>query len=1371
MYRTHVTPAPRKGVILLVVLALLTLFTIIGISFVLYADAAAKQGRTERDGKVKSVADVDPEECLSLFLDQLIYDARDDESGVYSSMRGYSLSRSMYGFNYNWADVTFPNAGMTPDLIVQNANATPFNGTGRMHYTTPGVTLDGNTVDDWTLVNYMFYASDGFLRDPERYGIRLDPTTGKPAGLRAPGAADNRGPWLGGFNVSYTYPDLNNFFLAAVDGNGNLLAGSFHREWLFGRLDDPNNPNWTNQVGKYLTLTPRPKENPGFPYPGDRGGHVKNLIGYPGGNDSIWMDIGAPVMTAPDGRKYKMLVAPLILDLDGRVNLNVHGNVHGAQNTPLSNQGLGACEVNLAQVLGTVLTPPSSPNEWQNLFAGRTQPTIWGRYGPGGIPVATQVAAPASNLLPALPTVGHQYAPFDLKGTAGGPVTMPSANPNAAGFLSCFPSYPTGYNNGSQTDRQSHALLYNPFAPLAPWLDTTQKPPAAMPYYNRRFRTSNMERLLRWGDTGFEALTADLERLLPSNLNDPNDPVSCWVRRAYLTTDSGDRNVPGVAPYVWDPTQAPYGLSAAQIAAGAFDQAPVPTATPLFPDPTNQTVRGTLPPGSDFTSDWRRAAVGASMPVLQRVDLNRKLTAYPDPIANPRYDINTTAAQFLQAQTDRQQLARDIYSCLLSVTGVTPVANPANPTDLELQPRRWLAQLAANIVDYIDDDDISTPFNFYPDPGTTVPNFAIDTMITTTTKYTFNSGVGNPTDIPEENPRYWVFGTELPRIVVNEVLTEYTPAATPQANGAYFNYVWVELYNPMDPAVANAPNPNTTDGAPVPLMMAGVTGNQQIGGTVSIPANTNAYATYQLMIADQLMPLTQDNFNVVGRPVNVRGATAVNQFSEFGNITQMNGQGGALAASMSPQSFLIVKPQDGNEVNNSISVNFIPPTTPTMTTGGLRYRTMYTDANGTRTPDDRTNGIAVILRRLANPHIPYNGTVSSPWYNPYVTVDYTGNVPLSDATKSPLTSVGRVQPYAGLKLPADGTAPNTNSLVQPQQSGLVPPPKTNHTFGRPNFPLPPNNKYDWLAHLDRPLTSPMELLHVSQFQPHQLTQKFMLQDDPQGTTNPTRFQHAPLTTWYNDATRLARLFELVQVGDRVTGNAPNGRATGKININSIWSYDPAVTAPVFMALCDPQTSLPFRNDFRTPDVTKAWNNLIKTRSPNLDPTGSFNVPGPNDRPFQGIATGLSATGNQYPVGQGINDTLLRAAAANGNATSARLFDYKPAGNVDNPFLKTQLVRKIFNNVTTRSNVFAVWLTVGFFEVTDDTVRPVKLGAEMNASEGRYVRHRMFAIVDRSVLANNPYPSVQAASPVPGSRAPLRPNSDTSGVILHWAIID
>lgn len=45
-----------------------------------------------------------------------------------------------------------------------------------------------------------------------------------------------------------------------------------------------------------------------------------------GVNDSVWVDIGLPVQQTEDGRWYKPLVAMLVEDLDGRLNLNAHGS-------------------------------------------------------------------------------------------------------------------------------------------------------------------------------------------------------------------------------------------------------------------------------------------------------------------------------------------------------------------------------------------------------------------------------------------------------------------------------------------------------------------------------------------------------------------------------------------------------------------------------------------------------------------------------------------------------------------------------------------------------------------------------------------------------------------------------------------------------------------------------------------------------------------------------------------------------------------------------------------------------------------------------------------------------------------------------------
>ncbi len=47
--------------------------------------------------------------------------------------------------------------------------------------------------------------------------------------------------------------------------------------------------------------------------------------------DSIWLDLGYPVQTSADGKTYKPLFAFLVLDMDGRLNVNAHGNLAQTQ--------------------------------------------------------------------------------------------------------------------------------------------------------------------------------------------------------------------------------------------------------------------------------------------------------------------------------------------------------------------------------------------------------------------------------------------------------------------------------------------------------------------------------------------------------------------------------------------------------------------------------------------------------------------------------------------------------------------------------------------------------------------------------------------------------------------------------------------------------------------------------------------------------------------------------------------------------------------------------------------------------------------------------------------------------------------------------
>src|SRR5262249_20356969 len=138
------------------------------------------------------------------------------------------------------------------------------------------------------------------------------------------------------------------------------------------------------------------------------------------------------------------------------------------------------------------------------------------------------------------------------------------------------------------------------------------------------------------------------------------------------------------------------------------------------------------------------------------------------------------------------------------------------------------------------------------------------------------------------------------------------------------------------------------------------------------------------------------------------------------------------------------------------------------------------------------------------------GTVN-PWYNPYVTVDYLDKVPLRSPTTGPYFSRGKRQPYGGLtKLTAPGTdvynvdtanSPVVDQVPQPPLGGAV-----QHTFGQVNQPTPQvtPTHYDWLVHPDRELISPIELLHVSGYQPYQLTQRFMTGSNAVANQ---RFQH------------------------------------------------------------------------------------------------------------------------------------------------------------------------------------------------------------------------------------------------------------------------
>lgn len=1233
----------RGGMILIVVLALLTLFAIVGISFVLVSDSMALSASIAQQAEGDFKPDSNPEGTFALFMGQLVYDVEDTgpQANVYSGLRGHSFARTMYGY----------------DSANPSGNDKAFSGLGRTRIPSPffgSVGASNPAAYLGYLVNHTYFSGDGFLHDPERTAVRAN--SGAPLAAYLPG------------NAPYTAPDHNSFFLAVEDPTtGRILVPSFHRPWLFGALDNQGNSNWNNQHGKYLTLRPRPAEHPGFPFPEDAGGDVKNRIGAPGGNDSIWIDIGAPVMTSADGRKYKALFAPLILDMDGRLNLSVHGNTRATGDTHASGQGWGPWEVNLNRLLNV------NAAEVRQIMKGIARAP--GRYGPDGEP-----GGAASVATPGTPPRIHAQVDFDGIDNSTGAVSTRFLLPGEPGTVPYqpFPSFPAAYGNGSNAERLNHMLKHNPFRPVH---DDRHLPPATL------------AALLRRGGTGHQGLTTDLLRLMPNTLARTDI-------RNQITTHSMDIDRPGALPYIWTSTDA--GTAYTWPANNGFPTGlPAglgPIAQPFNDIPTNW---ANPQPGSEFDANFR-----STLASKLRVNLNRRVVPYPAPDVNTL--VITDLAGYNAAWQERILLATDLFNTLVAVTGVpVPNLNPnagqpnqpafLAPDDGYFRARRWLAQLAVNIVDYIDEDDYNTMWTWYSN--------------------------GNINDT--------VFGTEQPNLLLNEVYSQLDnisndPGIPPvgvavrQAMSGYGVNVWVELFNPR-----------STDNV-------GVTPRDNIARTV-----INNQAVYQIVLA-AYDDLTKGPA-VLADPANVTGAdrTAGLQNAATSNITPIRSVTAdwTTAPANTPRDVLPANnayngPATGNTGFYVIGADndFLPPnaaanilpTDPqlptTFATPNMRLRVQNGENHNNFFP-------TVYLRRLACPHLPPGGN------NPYITVDahHCGNLAQRNDGRSfdvngqnagyvPVAqrrARGRMQPFAANlqidQAPNPAAAGAQNTFYRQNALEAAPP----VDFSNPNQTL---RQFDWLVHLDRHVISPLELFHVSAWAPHQLADKF----------HQNGAAHQQGAKWLDPNTRLARFFEYVQTAPRTVGVTQGGRMPGKINLNTMSFHDP-VKSDVFRALCDAQSG----NAFTDAQVDAVYQALRAYRfpsgaTPGTQPPDAALAGANAERPLWSLAAGVAPGADQWTGGpRGLEQTLLAPRNYGGTPTDPRLFD--PHNGGAHPYLNLELLNKIYNNVTVRSNVFAVWVTVGYFEVRNENARPVTLGAEIGRSEGRHVRHRFFSLVDRTKM--------------------------------------
>ncbi len=754
-----------------------------------------------------------------------------------------------------------------------------------------------------------------------------------------------------------------------------------------------------------------------------------------------------------------------------------------------------------------------------------------------------------------------------------------------------------------------------------------------------------------------------------------------------------------------------------------------------FPTPTAPTFAGGQPDGdaSDVTATYTTSGPPTGFAydaprtlanvraALAAVDVNRALPDYRRNLGQPLgVDLGggvincynpTDTVQYPPIIQARQQFALDIFTRLCVATGASvrfdanntmylpqpqaPLTVPptyfisgyggpnVTVTDAEYSALRLLAQAAANIVDAVDTDDISTAFVW-----NVTGAGAADPLNFTTTGKEPNS------PYPYIQNRV-VFGAEKPRVVLNEVYAEMSNTAAdnglPKAtSGKYEVRFYLELLHAGTPAPTGT-TPVVSDDVQVAPYRVEITNDAATPGNATVPGSLASVSN--VLGAPASKPIIQFALNntdaaSTGDPTNNRiriqpnngqfnvvdtTAKNLNGFFVVGPEAK-TGTHDAPAFMQDTAAFPYLAMLKANPASPGADLVTSTPATVTNSSDSLSYQYQAGPKSGIDSGADKnyidTTPHTVLLRRLANPYISENTTD-----NQYVTVDVMSNVKVLDAvakgtdsTRSPLPaqakaenhySLARVQPYTGqVGDPALGV---TNSLTLRQTNN---PPSTTtpalsffqHNAQTPAAPTVITGDsnlvtpFEWMPHPDRRLINAEELLNVPVSRPHELTLQFA---QPSASGRPVFHQYtlraafeqrvtgtAPLVA-PTGTTTLApyyRALELLTVKPWVSDIPHGGRVPGKINVNAIQDK------LVFDALLDQNPN----NKFTAIEKDELWKQLVLSRS-GYDPTTPGSRVLGNTAEEVGTAVGIARPFKSFGVPQFPAATL--ATELNYNATN------------------------------------------------------------------------------------------------------------------------
>jgi hypothetical protein len=1200
-------------------------------------------------------------------------------------------------------------------------------------------------------------------------------------------------------NPDYTAPDYMTMFLAWNDLQGGKLERvipSFHRPQLVKYWNEHSGydelHNQPHELRKYV-LRPLPIDHPNFSG-SNPAASKENLANFltegpwdvdndgDGKADSIWVDIGLP--SRWDGITetwYKPLVAFYVLDMDGRINVNTLGNleqssISDAGRKDARGMGLGTAELYsdlftnevLKDILETRYGTDKEPGGTSNDLLIHNGINL-DAYTRGGL-----AADWYGTSLIEFNTLGNRVPP-----TSGGGAIPP---------IFTIPYLMNPYPNNNTDDKP---------------LETKQ----------------HLEPLLRSIiDVDYNTLSQEFRKLLddPYNPGDPAFPKS--ELRYNLTTQSSS----------------------------------IPVSAPLDERVLNAC--------GQTKADALKQLLPEEIQNGKKLNLNR-LTLSPHWATHWKND--ATLAERNELIKEKARFAQEIfYLCRVLFH------DKITETNLER-----LAQWSVNLVDFIDPDDVMTPFIFSTElelKNIDVDDFdyvsLIDGLFT-----------GTLTTLPGNCKLIW--GFEKPEVAITETFAVHDRRVTQNNSNWYQSTfrpqgsLYVKLHRQgnnehrseasslVDATSGNlnlAQKTNGSSGDYVWRLAIGEATKTTAGQFEWNAGNTENNALYQLLTPDISTPLDSNTIKHpqfyqwsngtdadghfrpdLGAPERFiwfgNSSPATNAFSPELEVRQRSffsdGTGNSVLA---PGESLIIGPPDlpdnvtfppGSKkmvATNKVEVILqfgvsslmgVNVSEPLPIIQGDKLEDAYPNVNSSSAPpfDGRTEGTiipgtipaqrgtitcykTITLQRLADPTRAHH-----PIGNPYITVDWSmidlQVINSQDTTNAePLPSVGNM--YFSPRSWKPETAPEpflffnlwdrvlaVKGHLDDDAVGLGSEKGTGDIiFGQTHHPtLPQLLHFPWN---DAPLMNTGELMLVPSSAPGRFGVEFHdTGDDKKFFGNEPRFGYhddngefsfAPYLNWGEFpkpyGLDMSLLLDYVHVPSRFAGTIQEWhgekpvysmREPGKINLNT-------VTEASWNALGSGRTDFPDYEKFRT---YREWQGM---------PGGT---PIPSEfRPFRSP----SATHVVPPI-MGNNNALV------GTPISATLFDWEELINnaEGNPYTVLEYVMRLSDITTSQSNVFAIWITVGYFDVekfdnytdfNDPSKNPIKtqlshinnetmfkavypdgciLGAERGLSDGTVQRHRAFYLIDRSI------PLTDHGNPVKFQRGDMR---GTEGMVIEKTLL-